>query len=255
MRMFQNSGNRLSTRSLRMDLRQEPSSKSCHALRRCAMSFLGVTLLTCIFTGCGSEAPPTGEAVQERDSLPVMTTFGVSKMISDSGVMRYKIVAEEWRVYDKTHPPRQTFPKGIFLTRFDEKLKVDLYITADTAYWYNQNLWEMRGRVFINNLTSQTTFATEELFWDMNRHEIYSNKHIHIVKPDEELEGNWFRSDENMNVYHVRRTSGFLPMPGREKSEEAQAADTLPPLRSAPTKTERSVPSMDRESGFEPLGN
>lgn len=255
MRLSQTSENRLSAIPHRLNLRQEPFSKSLHALRKCTLSFLAGMLLTGLTTGCGPEAPPTGEAVQERDSLPVMTTLGVSKMISDSGVMRYKIVAEEWRVYDKTKPPRQTFPKGIFLTRFDEKLKVDLYITADTAYWYNQNLWEMRGRVFINNLTSQTTFATEELFWDMSRHEIYSNKHIHIVKPDEELEGNWFRSDENMNVYHVRRTSGFLPMPGRDKGEEAQAADTLPPLRSAPTKTERSVPSMDRESGFEPLDN
>ena len=255
MRLSQTSENRLSAIPHRLNLRQEPFSKSLHALRKCTLSFLAGMLLTGLTTGCGPEAPPTGEAVQERDSLPVMTTLGVSKMISDSGVMRYKIVAEEWRVYDKTHPPRQTFPKGIFLTRFDEKLKVDLYITADTAYWYNQNLWEMRGRVFINNLTSQTTFATEELFWDMNRHEIYSNKHIHIVKPDEELEGNWFRSDENMNVYHVRRTSGFLPMPGRDKGEEAQAADTLPPLRNAPTKTERSIPSMDRKSGFEPLEN
>lgn len=226
------------------------SSASGKALRMSALATLGLMLLTCVATGCGSEAPPMGAAVQERDSMPVMTTYGVSKMISDSGVMRYKIVAEEWRVYDKTKPPRQTFPKGIFLTRFDEKLKVDLYITADTAYWYNQNLWEMRGRVFINNLASQTTFATEELFWDMNRHEIYSNKHIHIVKPDEELQGNWFRSDENMNVYHVRRTKGFLPMPGKSGEEETQPADSLPPMRSAPIKMERSVPSMDRESGF-----
>lgn len=250
MRLKENSKSLLHAFVSRPRKSSEHSSEGGKALRRYALALLGGMSLAWLTTGCGPDAPPTGEAVGTRDSLPVMTTFGVSKMISDSGVMRYKIVAEEWRVYDKTKPPRQTFPKGIFLTRFDEKLKVDLYITADTAYWYNQSLWEMRGRVFINNLATQTTFATEELFWDMNRHEIYSNKHIHIVKPNEELEGNRFRSDENMNVYHVQRTKGFLPMPGKGETEEAEAADTLPPMRSAPTKMERSVPSMDRESGF-----
>lgn len=250
MRFNENSKSLLHAFASRLGKSSEPFSEGGKALRRFALAVLGGLSLVGFTTGCGPDAPPTGETIGTRDSLPVMTTFGVSKMISDSGVMRYKIVAEEWRVYDKTKPPRQTFPKGIFLTRFDEKLKVDLYITADTAYWYNQNLWEMRGRVFINNLATQTTFATEELFWDMNRHEIYSNKHIHIVKPNEELEGNRFRSDENMNVYHVQWTKGFLPMPGKGENEEAEAADTLPPMRSAPTKMERSVPSMDREGGF-----
>lgn len=43
-----------------------------------------------------------GARVVNRDSLPVMTTRGVSKLITDSGVVRYKIIAEEWRVYDRT---------------------------------------------------------------------------------------------------------------------------------------------------------
>ena len=45
---------------------------------------------------CGTEAPPMGNAVYNRDSLPVMITYGVSKLISDSGIVKYKIVSEEW---------------------------------------------------------------------------------------------------------------------------------------------------------------
>ncbi len=116
---------------------------------------------------CGTEAPPMGAAIEERDSIPVMSVQGVSKLISDSGVVRYKIVAEEWLVYDRTKPPRQYFPKGIFLMRLDEKFSVDLFISADTAYCYDQNLWELRGRVRINNKAEGTKFSTDELFWDM----------------------------------------------------------------------------------------
>lgn len=182
---------------------------------------------------CGSDPPPMGDAITERDSMAVMVTRGVSKLISDSGYVRYKIVAEEWLVYDKTRPPRQEFPKGIFLERYDDYFRVNLYITADTAYWYNQNLWELRGRVFIKNMENGTTFNTEELFWDMNRHLLYSNKYMHIVTPDRELEGNWFMSNEQMTDYHIKQTSGFMPMP-EDDGPAASPSDTVgAPMRSA----------------------
>ena len=116
--------------------------------------------------GCSSDAPPTAAAIHQRDSLPVMTTLGVSKLISDSGVIRYKVIAERWDIYDQTKPPRQEFPHGIFLQQFDEKFHVSLYLTADTAYCYNQTLWKLRGRVFARNAKG-ATFSSEELYWDM----------------------------------------------------------------------------------------
>ncbi len=102
--------------------------------RRAVVSPLGVLLLAVTSVwGCGNDAPPTGAAITDRDSMPVMVTHGVSKLISDSGVVRYKVIAEEWRVFDKTNPQRQEFPKGLFLLRYDKRFNVDLYITADTA--------------------------------------------------------------------------------------------------------------------------
>lgn len=163
--------------------------------------------------GCSNDSPPEGAAITERDSLPVMVTYGCSKMISDSGVMRYKIIAEEWQVFDRTTPQRQTFPKGIFLERFDDQFKVDLHITADTAYWYDQRLWELRGRVFINNMAEQTTFSTEVLFWDMQLHEFYSDEHMCVTTPTQKLEGDHFRSNEAMTRYSVHDSRGYMPMP------------------------------------------
>ena len=40
-------------------------------------------------SACGTEAPPMGQAIEDRDSMPVMVTYGVSKIISDSGVIKY----------------------------------------------------------------------------------------------------------------------------------------------------------------------
>ena len=48
-----------------------------------------------LFSACSGGNKEVGEAITERDSLPVMDTRGVTTLISDSGVIRYRINAEE----------------------------------------------------------------------------------------------------------------------------------------------------------------
>lgn len=198
-------------------------------------------LMGITFLGCGNDAPPQGRAVRHRDSLPVMVSYGVSKLISDSGITRYKILTEEWKVYDKTHPPRQEFVKGVFLERYDNQFKVNLYITADTAYWYDQNLWELRGRVRVRNLENGTLYRSQQLFWDMSRHEFYSNVYMHITTPDRDIQGDRFRSDEQLMRYEVIRSRGFLPLP---KNMSSTAAPAPPPSAPASQSSTTEVQSM-----------
>ena len=192
-------------------------------MHRLLYCLIGLFALSLSFSACDNGAPPSGSAVRNRDSLPVMVTYGVSKLISDSGVVRYKIISEEWLVFDRTHPPRQEFRKGVLLQRYDDRLNVDLYITADTAYWYNQNLWELRGRVRVRNLSDRVTYTSEQLYWDNETHEFYSNVPMHIVTPDRDLRGDRFRSDERLTRYEVKRTRGFIPMPGSFANSSAPA--------------------------------
>ena len=73
------------------------------------------------------------DAITERDSLPVMDTRGVTTLISDSGVTRYRVNTEEWLIFDKKKPSYWAFEKGIYLEQFDSLFHVDASIKADTA--------------------------------------------------------------------------------------------------------------------------
>ena len=76
-----------------------------------------------------------------------MVSYGVNTLISDSGVIKYRIVTERWDVNQVRQPSRWTFIKGLFLEQFDEKFHVEAYIQADTAWYYDKmKLWELRGR-------------------------------------------------------------------------------------------------------------
>ena len=84
------------------------SVRSAAAQRWAGGSAAGLLLLLLVslLGSCGGDKPPTGRLGMPRDSMPVMETFGVAKMISDSGVMKYRIIAEAWLYYDQTKPPR-----------------------------------------------------------------------------------------------------------------------------------------------------
>ena len=157
---------------------------------------------------CTEEHEHTAPAIRDKDSVPSMVSYGVNTLISDSGVIKYRIVTERWEINDKRNPSRWIFDKGVFLTQFDQTLHIQSYIQCDTAYYFDKNrIWELRGRVRI--LTKQgLRFSSEELYWDEQKHEIWSHKFSHLKTPERELQGNYFKSNENMTKYIVTNTKG-----------------------------------------------
>lgn len=80
---------------------------------------LRVMVMLLLFSSCSGRKKEMGAAITERDSLPVMDTKGVTTLISDSGITRYRVNTAEWLIYDRKKPPYWAFEKGIYLEKFD----------------------------------------------------------------------------------------------------------------------------------------
>ena len=185
-----------------------------------------------IFLSCSGHHEHIAPAVNEQDSLPFMTSHGISNLISDSGIISYKIVAEDWNIYT-TEPPKWTFLKGLFLEKFDTTFHVEWHVQSDTAYCHANRTWELRGRVVVLNRDGDL-FETEELFWDMDEHQLWNHMFMTITKPgsEQQLTGYNFRSNEEMTDYHIDNSAGYTPAkdsdePNSEiKEERASQADS-----------------------------
>jgi LPS export ABC transporter protein LptC len=176
-----------------------------------------------LLVACSEQQSHTAPAVHDRDSASMMVSYGVNTLISDSGVIKYRIVTERWDVNTVKNPPRWTFEKGIFMEQFDPQFHIEGYIQADSAWYYDQQkLWELRGRVYIRNVNG-LVFRSEELFWDGIRHEFYSHKFSRVVTPERTMEGTYFRSDEHMAHYEVTNSVGSFQAADMEP-EPAQPA-------------------------------
>lgn len=111
---------------------------------------LYLSLLFPLVLACQGEKEHTAAAIYDKDSVSMMTSYGVNTLISDSGIMKYRIVAEEWEVNTVRNPSRWIFHKGLFMEQFDKKFQIQAFVQCDTAYYYDQKrLWELRGRVRI----------------------------------------------------------------------------------------------------------
>lgn len=195
-------------------------------LRLTYRHLFGTMVLAACIASCSEQQAHTAPAIYERDSVSMMTSYGINTLISDSGVIKYKIVAERWDVNTVRQPSRWTFEKGIFMEQFDEQFHVEGYIQADTAWYYDQKkLWELRGRVLIRNVNG-LVFRSEEFFWDGIRHEFYSYKFSRLVTPERTLEGTYFRSDEHMTHYEVTNSVGSFQSTDMEGEQDQQTSGT-----------------------------
>jgi len=195
-----------------------------------------------VAASCSEPQEHTAPAINERDSVPMMRTYGVNTLISDSGVMRYRMIAERWMVNEVVNPPRWIFPRGIFMEQFDEKFHPEAYIQADTAYYYTvQKLWHLIGNVRVKTVDG-LRFNSEELYWDQERHELYSNLFSRVVTPERELQGNRFTSDERMQHYSVTTAKGSFQQEDADKKnakgKDTTAVDTTP--KRAPAQPRRT---------------
>lgn len=203
-------------------------------------------LLALLLASCSGRDKHLGEAITERDSLPVMDTRGVTTLISDSGLIRYRIKTEEWKVFDRKNPSHWAFEKGVYLEKFDTLFQIEASIEADTAYFYDkEELWKLMGNVHIQNLKGEK-FDTDLLYWDQRKGRVWSDQFIRIEQPDRIATGHGFESNQEMTAYTIRKSEAIFYVDEQEAaasdsiSSDSLPADTLEPI---PAETLRVAPA------------
>lgn len=201
------------------------SSRPMRMLPLAAACFIAATTAT-VVTGCKDNAPvEMGDT--NADNVPTMLTRNVETLVSDSGVMRYRVVTPIWYVYDEVDEPYWSFPEGLNLEKFDNFFRQDAKVVADSAvYFKNKQIWRLDGNVNITNVMGEK-FVTNQLFWNQRQHKLYSDSFIHIERTDKVLEGYGFDSNEQLTRYSIRNVSGIFPaaafQPGGRKAADNDA--------------------------------
>ena len=198
----------------------------------------GVIVMLLLLSSCGGKKKAMGEAITERDSLPMMTTLGVTTLISDSGVTRYRVNTEEWSVYDRKKPSYWAFEKGVYLEQFDSIFHIEASIKADTAYYYDkERLWKLIGNVDIQNRKGERFLNTELLYWNEATQKSVFRQVLYVSSNRTEIiTGHGFDSNQQMTIYTIRNIEGIFYV-----DEEASSGPPQPETKALPDSVNKDT--------------
>jgi LPS export ABC transporter protein LptC len=188
--------------------------------------------MSLFIVSCGKKKEKLLDITVDPETMPTMITDNVSTLISDSGITRYKLIADLWEVYDKAKEPFWYFPKGFYLERFNEDYFIEATVLADTAWNFNKKkLWRLKGHVNVKNIVGDE-FKSDELFWDQNAKKVYSEKLIEIKKANGlYLQGYGFTSNQEMTSYQIERPhDSRIPLKDDEETGAEAPLDSLQTL-------------------------
>lgn len=161
--------------------------------------------------GCGSNSEPLAPII-DRTEWPSIQAENIQTIVSDSGIVKFKVNAPLYEVYDKVKEPYWDFKKGLTLQRFNAEKIVDSEIDCNYAkYFEKTQLWQLEDKVVATNINNET-FETELLFWDQKAEKLYTDKMVRITKPDEQIICYGFESNQNFTIYTFKKVQATFPM-------------------------------------------
>ncbi|MBQ7945358.1 MAG: LPS export ABC transporter periplasmic protein LptC [Bacteroidales bacterium] len=174
-------------------------------------------MLFMVCPSCKKEKTDTIANFENRKVVPGMLVDSVTTLISDSGRIRYKVLAQTWKVYDQADEPYWFFPDKVYFERFNDSLEVESVVEGDTARYFTElKLWELKNNVLVKNMSGEQ-FETNLLYWNQDQHRVYSDSFIRIQQEDQILTGYGFESNESLTKYKIFKIKGVFPMDSEEE--------------------------------------
>ena len=83
-------------------------------------------------------------------------------------------------------------------------------VTANYAKYINKkSLWELKDSVVVINQTNDK-LETEQLFWDQQKDNIYTDRFVKMTNDDQTVLGTGFESDTHLNRRSIKNISGMI---------------------------------------------
>lgn len=188
-------------------------------------TFWVVVMLLLFSISCGEEHKEVVEVTFDPEKTYTMRATDVSSLISDSGIIRYRMTAKIWEVYGEAAEPHWYFPEGLYVEKFDTLFQIEASVEADTAYYYEKKrLWELIGNVKIESLQDEH-FDTSRLFWDQKEEKVYSDEYMRIEQVDKIITGIGFESNQSMTQYKIFNSQGIFPVVEKSPTDSIQQAE------------------------------
>ena len=167
--------------------------------------FIIFVVLTGLFSSCENDIEKINLFTGNSNDYPDIVGENIEVIYSDSAKVKVQMHAPVLKQYNNVEEPYSEFPKGLIVYFYDKFQEIESEISADYAIYETENkLWHAKGNVKAKNLQSGDRLDSEEMYWDEEKEEIYSNTFTRIVNENGTFYGeSGFKSNQNLTKYQL----------------------------------------------------
>lgn len=177
--------------------------------------YLPAVLTVLLLSACENDINKVKAIAAADATKPIQRTTGVTMTISDNAIVKAQLISPLLIEYATKKDPYQVMPKGVKVLLYNDSLTVDATITADTGYYYaDKSLVRFKKNV-VATKKDGSTYKSEELVWDINKKQAYSNQKVVMTKPNGDvMNATSFVSDDKLLHPIFQNATGAIQMNG-----------------------------------------
>ncbi len=144
----------------------------------------------------------------------ILEAYKTTTRYSEAGVVSMQMLADQIQQYKNGD---KIYPHGFYMEFYESDGSISSIFKANYVHYYaDKELYKAEGNVEIKNLKKQEQLNTEELYWELGKKKIFTEKFVSIKTDDEVLTGKGFTADQDFTYYKILAPTGVL---GLEKLE------------------------------------
>jgi LPS export ABC transporter protein LptC len=176
---------------------------------------IAALLVSCFFIlSCENDIQAVNDLLKKQ--IAVEEGVDVTSYMSQEGVMKAKLRAP-FMLRHQSDSPYVEFPRTLHVDFYNDSVKVESTLDALYARYreYESKVF-LKDSVVVINILKGDTLRTNELWWDQNTEQFYTDKPVRIYQRDKTIFGTGLRAAQDFSSYDIFNITGIVLTSGQE---------------------------------------
>jgi LPS export ABC transporter protein LptC len=177
--------------------------------------FTAALLISCFFIlSCENDMKAVDDLMKKK--VAVEEAINVTSYMSQGGKMKAKLTSPYMLIHQSDSGYIE-FPRTLHVDFYSDSANTVVESTLDALYAkYRENEKKvyLRDSVVVINILKKDTLRTDELWWDQNKEEFYTDKPVRIHQPDKTIYGVGLKAAQDFTWYDIFKIKGIVQTSG-----------------------------------------